>query len=322
MAPNDNRHVITVTDPAALAATAAEHVLARTAANTGRVAICLTGGSSPKQLYQLLATDAYRSRIPWQRVHWFIGDERFVAAGDALHNMTMARKAFLDACAPPANVHPIPTSAPDPTEAARLYEEELKEFYGRDRLDPARPLFDVVLTGRMFIALIVAHAVAAVAFAVLLPIGRPWVAVLALLPPWVLLYLVSGWQGVKGGWPLAVVGSLGYIAGQYPVAVHLGPYLPDVSGAIVCFIALLILLKVWQPKSVLGYGGVPVDAATARQTQGHGLKFGEVLQAWLPFAVLLVVVAAWTGPWSPLPKVSWFKTTRLRASSLPSASIL
>jgi lactate permease len=74
------------------------------------------------------------------------------------------------------------------------------------------------------------------------------VAVLALLPPWVLLYLVSGKEGMKGGWPLAVVGSLGYIAGQYPVAVHLGPYLPDVTGAIVCFIALFALLKVWQPK--------------------------------------------------------------------------
>ena len=56
------------------------------------------------------------------------------------------------------------------------------------------------------------------------------VAVLALLPPWVLLYLVSGKEGMKGGWPLAVVGSLGYIAGQYPVAVYLGPYLPDVTG--------------------------------------------------------------------------------------------
>jgi lactate permease len=142
------------------------------------------------------------------------------------------------------------------------------------------------------------------------------VAVLALLPPWVLLYLVSGWEGLKGGWPLAVVGSLGYIAGQYPVAVHLGPYLPDVAGAIVCFAALLLLLKVWQPRSVLGYGGVPVDAAAARQTQGHGLKPGEVLQAWMPFIVLLIVVAAWTGPWSPLPKVSWFKTQAVACSAL------
>ena len=142
------------------------------------------------------------------------------------------------------------------------------------------------------------------------------VAVLALLPPWVLLYLVSGWKGLKGGWPLAVVGSLGYIAGQYPVAVHLGPYLPDIAGAIVCFAALLLLLKVWQPSSVLGYGGVPVDAAAARQTQGHGLSPGEVVQAWMPFVVLLIVVAAWTGPWSPLPKVSWFKAQAVACSAL------
>src|SRR5579872_3386145 len=118
------------------------------------------------------------------------------------------------------------------------------------------------------------------------------VAVLALLPPWVLLYLVSGAKGVKGGWPLAVVGSLAYIAGQYPVATHLGPYLPDVTGAIVCFIALLALLKFWRPTIVLGYGGVPVDAAVAQQKQTHGLTAGEVAQAWMPFVVLLIVVAA------------------------------
>ena len=141
------------------------------------------------------------------------------------------------------------------------------------------------------------------------------VAVLALLPPWVLLYLVSGKQGMLSAWPLAVVGSLGYIAGQYPVAVYLGPYLPDVTGAIVCFAALLVLLKFWQPKAVLGYGGVPVDAAKTAQ-QGHGLKPAEVVQAWMPFIVLLAVVAAWTGPWSPLPKVSWFKATVTGCSSL------
>src|SRR3954454_12746830 len=150
MAANDNRHVITVTDPGALAATAAEHVLARTGANSGRVAICLTGGSSPKQLYQLLATDAYRSRIPWQRVHWFIGDERFVPADDPLNNMGMARAASLDRCAPEANIHPIPTAtaAPaDPDRSAALYERELQSFYGANALDEARPLFDLVLMG-------------------------------------------------------------------------------------------------------------------------------------------------------------------------------
>src|SRR6266576_1452599 len=147
MAANDNRHVITVADPATLAATAAEHVLARTGANSGRVAICLTGGSSPRQLYQLLATDAYRSKIPWQRVHWFIGDERFVPANDALNNMGMARRTFLDRCAPASNIHPIPTDSGSPEQAASRYERELKSFYDAEAFDPRRPLFELVLMG-------------------------------------------------------------------------------------------------------------------------------------------------------------------------------
>jgi 6-phosphogluconolactonase len=147
MAGNDHRHVITVSGPAALAETAAERILARIAANGDRVAICLTGGSSPKQLYRLLATEPYRKRIPWPRVHWFIGDERFVRPEDPLNNMATARQAFLDACAPGSNIHPIPTDCVNPDEAARRYELILQSFYGADRLDPARPLFDVVLMG-------------------------------------------------------------------------------------------------------------------------------------------------------------------------------
>nr|WP_249166655.1 6-phosphogluconolactonase [Bradyrhizobium sp. JYMT SZCCT0428] len=147
---NDNRHVTSVADPAAMAEAAAERVIARISENPGRVAICLTGGSSPKQLYQLLGTDPWRSRIPWQRVHWFIGDERFVPADDPLNNMRVARKTFLDRCAPASNIHPIPTSTADPTDpdrGAALYEGELKAFYGADDLDPGRPLFDLVLMG-------------------------------------------------------------------------------------------------------------------------------------------------------------------------------
>src|ERR1700716_35880 len=106
MPTNDNRHVIAVAHAAELATAAAERVLARMAANSGRVAICLTGGSSPKQLYQLLATDPWRNKIPGARVHWFIGDERLVPAGDPLHNMGMARAAFLAQCAPEPNIHP------------------------------------------------------------------------------------------------------------------------------------------------------------------------------------------------------------------------
>jgi 6-phosphogluconolactonase len=147
MAAGDQRKIITVADPAALAKTAADRVLAGISANSGRIAICLTGGSSPKKLYQLLATETYRSKIPWDRVHWFIGDERFVPTSDSRNNMSMARAAFLDQCAPAANIHPIPTDTANPDEAARLYERELQSFYGADEFSSARPLFDVVLMG-------------------------------------------------------------------------------------------------------------------------------------------------------------------------------
>ena len=127
MSHGSNRRVITVSDPVALANMAAQRLLARIEASDGRIAICLTGGSSPQKLYQLLATEAWRSKLPWPRVHWFIGDERFVRAEDPLNNMGLARRVFLDRCAPAANVHPIPTDNSATTEeAAQRYEEELK----------------------------------------------------------------------------------------------------------------------------------------------------------------------------------------------------
>jgi 6-phosphogluconolactonase len=147
MVARDQPRIIRVADAAALASAAAERLLARIAANSGRVAICLTGGSSPKQLYELLATEAYRGKIPWDRTHWFIGDERFVPTSDSRNNMAMARGIFLDRLAPASHIHPIPTDTADPDEAAARYERELKSFYGADSLDPARPLFDLVLMG-------------------------------------------------------------------------------------------------------------------------------------------------------------------------------
>jgi lactate permease len=105
------------------------------------------------------------------------------------------------------------------------------------------------------------------------------VAILALLPPWVLIYLVSGKEGLKDGWPLAVIGSLGYIAGQFPVAVYLGRYLPDVTGAIVCFGALLVLLKCWRLKQVLSFGGRPVPSTELSKSKGdNGLTGGEIFR--------------------------------------------
>jgi lactate permease len=136
------------------------------------------------------------------------------------------------------------------------------------------------------------------------------VAVLALLPPWVLIYLVTGRKGFRDGWPLAVVGSLAYILGQLPVSQFLGPYLPDIIGALVCFGALLLLLKVWRPRTVLGYGGVALSEEDQAMQRSAGIgdpnptSRHSVLAAWLPFLILVVVVVLWTGPWSQLPKIA------------------
>jgi lactate permease len=144
------------------------------------------------------------------------------------------------------------------------------------------------------------------------------VAVLALLPPWILIYLVSGRKGLREGWLLAIVGSLSYILGQLPVSQFLGPYLPDIVGALVSFGAILLLLKVWRPKTVLGYGGVTLseeEQAAQRDARiGNSTSSHSILSAWLPFLILIVVVVLWTGPWSQLPKIT-LTTLQLKAIS-------
>jgi lactate permease len=143
------------------------------------------------------------------------------------------------------------------------------------------------------------------------------VAVLALLPPWVLIYLVSGWEGVLEAWPLAIVGSLSYIAGQWPVAHYLGPYLPDLSGAMVSFWILFAFVKIWQPKKIREFGGgvlEPVKGAAANAVSLSSIR--ETFFAWVPYIVLMLVVVAWTGPWSKLPAVSWLKVSVAAKSSV------
>ena len=113
----------------------------------GRFAICLSGGSTPRRLYQLLGEPPYREAMPWDRVHWFWGDERFVPWDHPDSNYRMAREALLaHVPAPAPNIHPIETSG-DPADAARSYERVLKSYYGAELLDRSRPLFDVELLG-------------------------------------------------------------------------------------------------------------------------------------------------------------------------------
>jgi len=135
-------------DPEALAVRAADALLRAAKAAEGRFAIALSGGSTPRRLYRLLAQAPYRDRFPWDRVHLFWGDERFAPHSDARSNYRMTDEALLSHVPiAPANLHPIPTEGMTPEDAARAYERTLKSFYGAETLDPKRPLFDVTLLG-------------------------------------------------------------------------------------------------------------------------------------------------------------------------------
>jgi 6-phosphogluconolactonase len=109
--------------------------------------VSLSGGSTPKALYGLLASDEFKSRFPWQRVSWYWGDERFVPYDSPDSNYRMTREAMFDKAPVPAeNIHPVPVDG-TPEEAAQRYERTLQQAYEATTLDPARPLFDVTLLG-------------------------------------------------------------------------------------------------------------------------------------------------------------------------------
>jgi 6-phosphogluconolactonase len=158
-------------DLEALSRAVAEELTARAGekAATGRsFGLVLAGGSTPRTLYRLLATD-FRERMPWPRVHLLWGDERFVPADHPDSNRRMAEETLISRVPiPPANVHPIPqpaapgesgggdrSEAASPEEAAARYEEELRRLLEEpagsragSRIGSRRgPGFDAVLLG-------------------------------------------------------------------------------------------------------------------------------------------------------------------------------
>jgi 6-phosphogluconolactonase len=134
-------------DPEALAQAAADLVVARSRASTGHFSFCLSGGSTPKRLYELLAQPALSAQMPWDRVHLFFGDERFVPRDHPDSNYRMANEAMIaHVPIPPENVHGMPVDG-TPDEAAQRYEHILQAYYGAAIFDPARPLFDLTLLG-------------------------------------------------------------------------------------------------------------------------------------------------------------------------------
>jgi 6-phosphogluconolactonase len=134
-------------DAAGLAGRVAQWIADLACHDGGRFSICLSGGSTPKRLYQILATAPLREQLPWQHIHWFWGDERFVPWDHPDSNYGMAREAMLaHVPVPPENIHGFEVKD-TLGNAARAYERVLKSYYGAEMLDPSRPLFDVMLLG-------------------------------------------------------------------------------------------------------------------------------------------------------------------------------
>lgn len=135
-------------DPAALARGAADFLDEQARLGTGPFVVALSGGSTPKATYELLAQTPIRERFPWARAHWVLGDERFVDAADPASNFGMVSAAFLSHVpAPPANIHPVPYAGLTAEQAAAQYQATLARLYGGETLRSDRMLLDVNFLG-------------------------------------------------------------------------------------------------------------------------------------------------------------------------------
>lgn len=111
-------------------------------AQRGQCTLALAGGGTPKPLYEQLA----QQQLPWEKLHIFWGDERYVAPDDPDSNQKMARDAWLDQVSFPAeNIHPMPTQGGNPEEDAQKHEQELRNFFQCEAGE--FPSLDIILLG-------------------------------------------------------------------------------------------------------------------------------------------------------------------------------
>ncbi len=110
--------------------------------------VSLAGGSTPRTLYQLLAdsSEPFREQLPWEKIHFFWGDERHVGPDNPASNYRLARETMLEHVSIPVeNVHRIKSEMPNAAEAADVYERELRYFFKAEA--GQLPRFDLILLG-------------------------------------------------------------------------------------------------------------------------------------------------------------------------------
>jgi len=114
----------------------------------GRFTVALSGGSTPKRLYELLTGPPWRDAIDWGAIEFFFGDERSVPPEDPQSNYRMAHEAMLGALPIPASrVHRMEAERQNLDVAALDYESTLARVFGLPAGDPTPPSFDVVFLG-------------------------------------------------------------------------------------------------------------------------------------------------------------------------------
>jgi len=143
------REILIEPNPEGVAAAAASEFLQQAVAAVrakSLFAVALSGGSTPRTLYSLLASDAYRDRLPWDNIDFFWGDERHVPPDDPDSNYRMAREAMLSKVpVPAANIHRVKAEEGDAAAVAAQYELGLRTFFQTP--DGQFPRFDLVLLG-------------------------------------------------------------------------------------------------------------------------------------------------------------------------------
>jgi len=140
----------TFADAEAVSRAAAEEFVrsaGETLAVRGRFTVALSGGSTPKRLYQLLAGEPFRDQVDWKKVEIFWGDERSVPPDHQDSNYRMAREAMLEKLPiPTGQVHRLEAERSDRDAAAREYQQTLARVFGVS-VDGPPPAFDLVLLG-------------------------------------------------------------------------------------------------------------------------------------------------------------------------------
>lgn len=159
-----------------------------------------------------------------------------------------------------------------------------------------------VAFGAMGIPIIVAGQVSGVeTHAISQMVGRQLPFIVPIVLIWIMA-IMDGWRGVRETLPAIVVGGGSFAIAQFLTSNYIGPELPDITAAIASLISLTLLFKVWQPKHIFRFENQPdgknlmgqISTEFANLPPQQHYSAGQIIKAWLPFAILTAMVSLWS----------------------------